>query len=76
MPGFALGEHHAPNSPPGALLMVATVRGGDVRGVIFHSDRGSEYTAELFQGACQRLGVTQSMGGVGSALDNAACETH
>ena len=45
-----------------------------VDGVIFHSDRGSEYTADAFQTACRRLGVVQSMGRVGSALDNAAAE--
>jgi transposase InsO family protein len=33
-----------------------------------------EYTAETFRIACQRLGVVQSMGRVGSALDNAAAE--
>jgi len=43
--------------------------------VIFHSDRGSEYTAAAYQRACQSLGVTQSMGRVGSALDNAAAES-
>lgn len=55
--------------------MAAAVRGGDVAGVLFHSDRGSEYTAELYRQACDRLGITQSMGRVGSALDNAACES-
>ena len=55
-----------------ALQMAAAVRGGDVKGVIFHSDRGSEYTAELFETACRRLGVRQSMGRVGSCFDNAA----
>jgi hypothetical protein len=34
--------------------------------VIFHSDRGSEYSAETFDAACTRLGVVQSMGRVGS----------
>jgi putative transposase len=33
-----------------------------------------EYTAEVFATACRRLGVIQSMGRVGSALDNAAAE--
>lgn len=75
VPGFALGEHHDAELAAGALVMAAAIRGGDVRGVIFHSDRGSEYTADLFGGACERLGVTQSMGRVGSALDNAACES-
>ncbi|MGH9243134.1 MAG: transposase [Acidimicrobiales bacterium] len=34
-----------------------------------------EYTGDLFARACDALGVTQSMGRVGSALDNAAAES-
>jgi transposase InsO family protein len=34
-----------------------------------------QYTARSFQAACQRLGVTQSMGRPGSALDNAVIES-
>ena len=34
-----------------------------------------EYTARTFRTACQRLGITQSMGRVGSALDNAVIES-
>ena len=33
-----------------------------------------EYTSEAYENACRRLGVLQSMGRVGSALDNAAAE--
>ena len=55
--------------------MAAAVRGGDVDGVIFHSDKGGEYVGDLFARACTSLGVTQSMGRVGSALDNAAAES-
>jgi len=73
--GFALGEHHDAELAKGALLMAAAVRGGDVRGVIFHSDKGSEYTADLFCEVCDRLGVIQSMGRVGSCFDNAAIES-
>ena len=53
----------------------AAVRGGTVSGVIFHTDQGSEYSSTLFGAACRSLGVTQSMGRVGSALDNAAAES-
>jgi putative transposase len=38
-------------------------------------DQGSEYTARSFRTACQRLGIIQSMGRPGSALDNAAQES-
>jgi putative transposase len=75
LPGFAIGEHHDAELAAGAIKMAAAVRGGDVRGVIFHSDRGSEYSAGLFRGVCDRLGITQSMSRVGSALDNAAAES-
>jgi putative transposase len=66
---------------PDAVLAVATirmaaaVRGGDVRGVIFHSDRGSTYTAKDFTKACRDLRVVQSMGRTGSCFDNAAAES-
>ena len=66
IPGFALSEHHDAEVAVAALQMAAAVRGGDVRGVIFHADRGSEYSADLFETACGRLGVCQSMGRVGS----------
>jgi putative transposase len=73
--GFALGEHHDAQLAYGALAMAIAVRGGQVPGVIFHTDQGSEYTARSFRAACQRLGVTQSMGRPGSALDNAVIES-
>lgn len=73
--GFAIGEHHDAELAADALKMAGAVRGGDVRGVIFHSDKGSEYTADLFAQTCKALGVTQSMGRVGSALDNAVAES-
>jgi transposase InsO family protein len=75
VPGFAIGEHHDACLAAAALKTAVAVRGGDVAGVIFHSDKGSEYTASLFEAVCARLGITQSMGRVGSALDNAAAES-
>jgi putative transposase len=73
--GFALSEHHDARLAYGALAMAAAVRGGHVPGVIFHTDGGSEYTARAFRQACERLGITQSMGRPGSALDNAVIES-
>ena len=75
LPGFAMSEHHDSALAKAALCMAAAIRGGDVGGVIFHSDKGGEYVGDLFAQACSSLGVTQSMGRVGSALDNAAAES-
>jgi putative transposase len=57
--------------------MAVAVRGGTeaVAGVILHTDQGSEYTAHWFRTACQRMGIRQSMGRAGSALDNAVIES-
>ncbi len=73
--GFALSEHHDAQLAYGALTMAVTVRGGQVPGVILHTDQGSEYTAGLVRSACRRLGIRQSMGRPGSALDNAVIES-
>ena len=35
----------------------------------------AEYTAKTFRAACKRLDIKQSMGRVGSALDNAVIES-
>ncbi len=73
--GFALSEHHDAELAYGSLAMAVAVRGGQVGGVVLHTDRGSEYTAGLFRAACTRLGIRQSMGRPGSALDNAVIES-
>jgi putative transposase len=75
--GFAMSDHHDTECAYGSLAMAVAVRGGReaVGGVIFHTDQGSEYTAQRFRAACQRMGIQQSMGRPGSALDNAVIES-
>ena len=63
-----MSDRHDAELAVASLRMAAAVRGGSV-------DQGSEYTSGLFTGACRSLGVVQSMGRVGSALDNAAAES-
>ena len=58
-----------------AIKMAVAVRGGDVAGVTFHTDRGSTYTADSFTRLCRDLEIAQSMGRVGSCFDNAAAES-
>ncbi|MGI5512790.1 IS3 family transposase [Streptomyces sp. CA-106131] len=72
--GYAMSAHHDAELVVASLHMAAATRGGDVKGVIFHSDRGSEYVSRRFKRTCRRLGVTQSMGRVGSCFDNAVSE--
>ena len=73
--GPALSERHDAQLAYGALAMAAAVRGGKVAGVILHTDQGSEYTAGHVRAACHRLGIRQSIGRPGSALDNAVIES-
>ena len=59
-----------------AIKIAVAVRGGKskIDNVVFHTDRGSTYTAQSFTRVCSDLGVRQSMGRVGSCFDNAAAE--
>ena len=72
----ATSEHHDAGLACDAIKMAAAVRGGNlvIDGVIFHTDRESTYTATVFTTLCRKLGVSQSMGRVGSCFDNAAAE--
>jgi putative transposase len=45
------------------------------KGVIHHSDQGTQYTSIAFGIRCSELGVRPSMGSVGDAYDNAMCES-
>jgi putative transposase len=45
------------------------------KGVIHHSDQGSQYTSIEFGQRCRAAGVRPSMGSVGDAYDNAMCES-
>jgi putative transposase len=56
-----------------ALQMAVTQR--QPRGVIHHSDRGSQYTSYAFGKRCQEAGIMPSMGSVGDAYDNAMAES-
>ena len=47
-----------------------------LRGAILHSDRGSQYTSELYRKALSKYGIIQSMNSAGGRChDNARCES-
>ena len=75
MIGWALADHLRASLVGDALAMAVATRGGDVDGVIFHSDRGCQYTSSEFAELCASPGVRQSMGATGICWDNAAAES-
>ena len=73
--GWSLAEHLRTTLVADALETAVATRGGHVDGVIFHSDRGWQYTSAEFGEICDRLGIVQSMGATGVCWDNAAAES-
>ena len=73
--GSALADHMRASLVGEALEMAVAARGGRVAGVIFHSDRGSQYTSAEFRARCDAHGVQQSMGKTGVCWDNALAES-
>ena len=80
--GAATSLHPDAELACAAIRMAAATRGGHdaiwrdevSEWIIFHTDRGSTYTADAFTRLCRQLGVRQSMGRVGSCFDNSAAE--
>jgi transposase InsO family protein len=72
--GWAIADHMRTVLVEDALKAADSLRGG-LTGSIFHSDHGSQYTSKDFAKLCRDLGVTQSMGAVGTSADNALAES-
>ncbi|MFD1235982.1 IS3 family transposase [Pseudonocardia benzenivorans] len=72
--GWAIADHMRTELVEDALNAAAATR-GSLKGAIFHSDHGSVYCSKAYAKLCRKLGVTQSMGGIGSSADNALAES-
>lgn len=72
--GFSIADHMRTSLVQDALTSAKRQR-GILKGAIFHSDHGSVYTSQAFQKTCAALGVTQSMGAIGTSADNALAES-
>lgn len=72
--GWAVADHMRVELVEDALNAAAATR-GSLAGAIFHSDHGSVYTSKDYARLCKDLGVTQSMGAIGSSADNALAES-
>ena len=48
----------------------------EIRGAVLHSDRGTQYTSELYRSTLRKYEITQSMNSAGGRChDNARCES-
>jgi len=72
--GFSMGERMTRALVIDALRM-AWFRRRPAAGLIFHSDRGSQYASEEFQREMKSFGMKGSMSRKGDCWDNAATET-
>ena len=71
--GWAMANHLRTELVNDALEMA--VRQRRPKGVIHHSDQGSQYTSLAFGKRCRKANVRPSMGSVGDCYDNALCES-
>ena len=72
--GWALGRRIQTQLVRESFEM-AMLRRGNPKGVIFHSDRGSQYASREFRLQLALTQTTQSMSGKGNCLDNAVAES-
>jgi transposase InsO family protein len=72
--GWAVADHMRTELVEDALKVAQATR-GSLAGAIFHSDHGSVYTSKDYATLCSTLGVTQSMGAVGTSADNSLAES-
>ena len=72
--GWALDEHMRTDLVTDALTQALATRRPEP-GVIFHSDRGSQFTSNEFYRYCTDRGIRRSMGRKATCFDNAVAES-
>ena len=72
--GWQLASHLRSELVLDALEMAVALRRPDDGGLIFHSDRGSQYTSLAYTDRLDELGIAPSVGSKGDAYDNAMAE--
>jgi len=71
--GWSIDKHMKQALVNRALISAYNLR-RPPKGVVFHSDRGSQYTSAHFQKLLKSYGMRSSMGDVGACWDNAVVE--
>jgi len=72
--GYAMGERLTRNLVNQSLLQAVTTKRLE-RGLLHHSDRGSQYCSHEYQGLLRQFGLEVSMSGSGNCFDNAPMES-
>jgi len=72
--GWAMMDHMESSLVMAALEMALACR-SPAAGLMVHSDRGSQYASDAYQGLLSRHGLVCSMSGKGDCYDNATMES-
>jgi putative transposase len=72
--GYAMGERLTRNLVNQSLRRAITTRRPE-KGLLHHSDRGSQYCSHEYQGLLRQFGLEVSMSGSGNCFDNAPMES-
>ncbi|GJF13889.1 integrase [Mycolicibacterium cyprinidarum] len=73
--GWAIDEHLHTDLVESALGMAVAMRGGLAEQVIFHADRGCQYTSGQLARFVRKHNLARSVGRTGVCWDNAAAES-
>ncbi|MFC7016112.1 DDE-type integrase/transposase/recombinase [Streptomyces viridiviolaceus] len=60
--GWSMADHMRTQLDTDALDAAVCIRGGQVNGVVVHSDHGDQYSLKAFAGACRTAGIRRSVG--------------
>jgi len=73
--GWSVAKNMRTELVTDALTMAIRHRRPEPGSVVFHSDRGSQYTSASFRDLCLSNGIIPSVGNTGICFDNAAAES-